>query len=87
MENLEQKTTQLERHDVKNTPFTIMKNVDTNECIITCGPYRMAEMTFLNEKAATMYIKTKPWELLVNMMGLMAQQVNNIINTKTQNND
>lgn len=87
MEHLEQKTTQLERHDINNTPFTIMKNVDTKECIITCGPYKISEMTFLNEKAATMYINKKPWELLVNMMGLMAEQVNKINNSKTQNHD
>lgn len=77
-----------ERHDVENTPFSIVKETNTGKCKITCGMQVMSEKEFESENEALAYIKTQPWELIVSIAALMSNNITNyIINQqKTQEN-
>lgn len=78
-----------ERHDVRNTPFSVMKETSTGKCKITCGNNLMTEQEFNTLKDAIKYVNQKPWELITNLCALM---VNNLYQTvtnqqKTNEND
>lgn len=70
-----------ERHDIRKSPFTVMKNTENDKCKIICGNNLMTEIEFTNLKEAIKYINSKPWELITNLCALM---VNNLYQTVTQ---
>lgn len=75
MENLQKKERTYERHDVENTPFSIIKELPEGKCRITIGNNIMSEKEFNSISEAKLYIDEKPWKLLLNSMALMAENV------------
>lgn len=88
MENLTKEEKTYERHDVENTPFSIVKELPSGICKITIGKFVMSERNFINIETAEGYIKTKPWELIYNCMALIADNITTIKNNQnSQSND
>ena len=77
-----------ERHDVRETIFSVMRNTETGKCKITCGNNLMTETEFASLKDAIKYVKSKPWELITNLCALMVNNLYLTINKQNeQNND
>lgn len=88
MENLTKEEKTYERHDVENTPFSIVKELPSGICKITVGKFIMCDRDFINIETAEGYIKQKPWDLIFNCMSLIAENINNIKNNQnSQSND
>ena len=86
METLQKKEPNFERHDIDNTPFSIIKETNTGKCKITIANYLMYDGEFENEIQAKEYIEAKPWDLILNTTYML---ITNIVkdNLNTQNND
>lgn len=71
-----------ERHDIENTPFSIITEVNSQKHRIAIGNNLMCEKAFDSMNEATMYVNEKPWELILNTTALIATNIINQLNTK-----
>lgn len=81
----EEKT--FERHDVENSPFSLIVNAKDGKCKITCGMQLMSEREFESTMHAIEYINAKPWELIVSTAAIMAHNIYKINTQNLTNND
>lgn len=65
----------IQKFQVKDTPFVGVINIETNTYSLLIGNYLATSQTFTNRKELETYVNSKPWELLFNCMGIMAEHV------------
>lgn len=87
MKNLQKEQKVYERHDLEGTPFAIIKNITTGKCFPAIGNNRMCEKNFKTMQAVENYINEKPWDLMLNTMALMCENIIKLTNKKQQSND
>lgn len=59
--------------NVDGTPFAIV--TENDECTIVMGNNIMLKQTFKNKEEAICHIQRKPYDLLIPMIGIIAQMV------------
>lgn len=55
----------------KFKPFVLVTNDETKKCVITAGKYQVTPYEFENEKQAEDYIKTQPYDLMINLYAIL----------------
>lgn len=76
----------MEKKEVKNSPFTLVKK-ENNEVLITCGNQIMCPDKFTTFKEAEEHINEKPWSLICTMMLFIISKTQEINKPNTNNND
>lgn len=73
-ENLNKNYRLIERIEVENTPFTILKNNEKNNCFLAMGDYRLTpEMK--TEEEIHQWIKDNHWLLITTIASIAAEKV------------
>lgn len=67
------------RHDVDNTPFSIIQEDTTMKCKIAIGMQFVTDEEFENLKEAENYINAKPWELILNTIIILHKNIHQIL--------
>lgn len=76
----------MERIEVKNSPFTLVKN-ENEEVFITCGNQIMSPEKFKTFEEAIKYIKKKPWELITTLMFIVINKTQEANKLNNKDND
>ena len=66
------------RHDVDETPFSIIQEDTTKKCRIAVGMQFVTDQEFEDLKKAENYIKEKPWELILNTVIILHNNIHKL---------
>ena len=67
------------RHDVENTPFSIIQDDDTMKCKIAIGMQFVTDDEFESLKEAEKFINEKPWDLILNTIIILHNNIHKIL--------
>lgn len=62
-----------ERHDIDDTPFSVITTVEDSECRITIANNIVSRKIFKTKEEAIKYVKKRPWELILNTTALFTE--------------
>lgn len=65
----------MNRYEIKNTPFYVIEDEKTGVCKIILGNHLASNKEFDTVKEAQEYVNEKPWELIINLCGIMYENI------------
>lgn len=82
---MEKKEKNYERHDVKDTCFSLIHETTKNTWQIAVGNELVSKTIFMKRETAEKYIQKKPWELILNCVAIFAKFMKNEIQYDIEN--